>query len=224
MKPYWSAEALWPGATVVIIAGGPSLTPAQVERCRGREQNDQPVRVIAVNDGYRIAPFADLLYFCDDKWWRWHHKNLRTWPAMIVRLDGGEFDFGDKRIKVLRNAGQAKGLSEERGALHTGRNSGYQAINLAVHLGARRILLLGFDMKGGPVEGRKVKTHWFGDHPGGTSPDVYTQMLPNFPTLVEPLKARGVEVVNCTPGSAIRCFPTGEIGAVLGEKCEERIA
>lgn len=218
MKPYWRAEALWPGAAMAIIAGGPSLTPSQVEACRDRQWGGSKLRVIAVNNGYQIAPFADLLYFCDDKWWQWHHKALAKWPGLIVRLDGGAFDFGDNRIKVLRNSGVHKGLTTERDRLHTGQNSGYQAINLAVHLGAKRILLLGFDMKAGPVVGRSVQTHWHKDHPGGTSPSVYDQMLPHFQTLIEPLAAAGVELINCTPGSAIQCFKKSTIEAALAEE------
>ncbi len=45
--------------------------------------------------------------------------------------------------------------------------------------------------------------------------DYANDMLPNFPTLIEPLKARGVEVVNCTPGSALTCFPMGKIEDLL---------
>jgi hypothetical protein len=85
----------------------------------------------------------------------------------------------------------------------TGRNGGYQAMNLAVHFGAKRQLLVGFDMRA-----REGKSHWFGDHPTKSGPDIYANvMLPAFPTIVEPLKVLGVEVINCTPGSALTCFP-----------------
>mgnify|MGYP000877982445 CR=1 FL=1 len=207
MKQYWTVPEAWPRCTVVCIAGGPSLTPAQVEACRDRvDENGWRVRVIAINNAYQLAPWADVLYFCDDKWWQWHHRKLADWKGEILRLQGGLHDFGDRRIKVLRNLDQKGGLSERRDGLHTGQNSGYQAINLAVHYGAARIVLLGYDMHA-PLVGGKPKTHWFGDHPGGTSPTVYEQMRPWFDTLAKPLAERGVEVINATPGSALRCFP-----------------
>ena len=215
MKQYWTAPELWPGATFAIFAGGPSLTPAQVDACRDRELGGSKVRTIAVNDGYRIAHWADVLYFCDDKWWKWHNKKLADWGGLIVRMAGGHHDFGDPRIKVMKNNDTA-GLCEFRDGLNTGRNSGYQAINLAVHLGAKKILLLGYDMHAPLVNGRP-KMHWFGDHPGGTSPSVFDAMLPWFETLVGPLAKRGIEVINCTPGSAIKCFPRGAIESVLME-------
>lgn len=204
--PYWEPPALWEGATVVIIGGGPSLTPWQVEACRDRPGT----RVIAVNNAYQLAPWADMLYFCDDKWWGWHAKHLADWRGMIVRLQGGQHDFGDPRIRVIRNLDQAAGLSLDRRGVHHGKNSGYQAINLSVHLGVKKIVLLGFDQKG-VVEGRRERTHWHPDHPGGTSSVVYYEMRPHFDTLVRPLAQLGVEIVNCTPGSAINCFRRGDI-------------
>lgn len=212
MKSYWTAPEMWHASTIVCIGGGPSLTPAQVEACKDRlDERGVRVRVIAINNAYKLAPWADILYFCDCKWWGWHRKHLGTWKGMIVRLQGGGHDFGDPRIKVLRNENEDGkhhgGLADRRDALRPGKNSGYQAINLAVHLGARRIVLIGYDMASALVDGRP-KTHWDGDHPGGTAPQVFERlMLPHFDTLVQPLAARGVEIINATPGSKLRCFP-----------------
>lgn len=215
MRDYWSVPPDWPGSTVVCIGGGPSLTPAQVEACRGRVDAAGPVRVIAINDAYRLAPWADVLYFCDDKWWQWHHGKLGGWKGLIVRLQGGQHDFGDPRIKVLRNLDEPGGLAARRDGLHHGKNSGYQAIGLAVHFGAARVLLLGYDMHAPLVNGRP-KTHWFGDHPGGTSSDIYARsFLPWFETMAKPLAERGVEVINCTPGSALRTFPQRALNECL---------
>jgi len=215
MRKYWEAPELWPGSAFVIVAGGPSLTQDQVNACRDRQWRGAKVRIIVVNDGYRVAPWADVLYFCDCKWWQWHAKHLGGWDRPIVRLDGGKYDFGDPRIKVMRNV-DTGGLCEQRDGLMTGRDSGYQAMNLAVHLGAKRIVLLGMDMQA-HVSPNGVRTHWFGDHPGGTSSSVYDSMLPWFDTLVKPLQKRGVEVINATPGSRIRCFPMRNIQDALRE-------
>ena len=89
----------------------------------------------------------------------------------------------------------------------TGRNSGIQAINLAVHLGVSGILLLGFDMHQAPG-----KTHFHNDHQIAPPPGVYVdQMLPCFETIKEPLLNAGVVAVNCTPGSVLNTFPHVEL-------------
>lgn len=191
---------IWPGETVAVIGGGKSLTPAQVNACRGR------VRVIAINDAYRLAPWADVLWFCDRKWFDWHRAGVMAFTGQVATLENYDLRAVLPRLWCLHNVGQT-GLYAERWGVMTGGNSGYQAINLAVHLGVRRILLLGFDMKPG---------HWFGDHPRPTPPHVYAgTMLPKFPTLVEPLKKRGVEVINCTPGSALDVFPKANLASCL---------
>lgn len=210
MKPrYWFAPALWPGDTFVVLGGGPSITPEQVVACRGR------ARVIAVNDQLRLAPWANVHYFCDDKWWKWHHQQswYRAYQGLRVTLENLHLAPQDNTLNSIQNVGTT-GLCEVHTGVMTGRNSGYQAINLAAHLGARKILLLGFDMRA-VMEQRKPKTHWFGDHPGGTSPGVYQTMLDCFPSIVEPLQQRGIEVVNCTPDSALKLFRRSTIESEL---------
>lgn len=104
---------------------------------------------------------------------------------------------------MLHNYGN-EGLSELLNGLNTGSNGGYQAVNLAALTGARRILLIGYDMRfpGG-------KSHWHGGHPpsGRVPESSYTMYARKFSTMLEQLTRLGIEVVNCTDGSAIRCFP-----------------
>ena len=61
----------WGAATAVLIGGGPSLTVEQVHHV-GVARAAGYVRVIAVNDAYRVAAFADVCYFADAEWWGWH--------------------------------------------------------------------------------------------------------------------------------------------------------
>ncbi len=98
------------------------------------------------------------------------------------------------------------GLSFNRALIHQGANGGYQAINLAVHFGVTRIILLGYDMKNGP----DGQIHHHPDHPGNMnnpSPSNYERWMVMFETLGPDLSRAGVEVINSTPGSALKCFP-----------------
>jgi hypothetical protein len=100
-------------------------------------------------------------------------------------------------------------------AVRTGFNSGYQAINLAVHLGASRIVLLGYDMR--VDQKRRSRDHFFGQHPDHTVPPV-AACLTAFKTLVKPLAEVGVEIVNCTSGSALVSFPMRPLAEVFAER------
>lgn len=104
------------------------------------------------------------------------------------------------------------GLCVKPGRIHTGLNSGYQAIGLAFMWGAARIVLLGYDMQRGP----DGKSHHHGDHEGG---------LPNLGTMHEwsrrmvqlaiDLSVQGVEVVNCSRRTALKCFECRPIEEAL---------
>ncbi len=209
MSAPWSAPRLWPGATVVCLGGGPSLTQAQVDFIRGRG------RVIAVNDAYRLAPWAEVLYACDWRWWR-KAGGVPDFAGLKVTLSNsrGHLDaYPD--IEILENTG-TEGLERDPTGLRTGRNGGYQAINLAVHLGAARILLLGYDMKPDACG----RTHWFGDHADWpTRAGVFeTVMLPHFAGLARELEILGVAVVNCTPGSALAAFEKRPLEQALADR------
>jgi len=178
---------LWPGSTVVCLGTGPSLTQADVDRVRDR------ARVIAINDAYRLAPWADVLYGCDAKWWTWH-KGVPTFPGLKYALQNGAKHW--KGVQIIGKTG-GQGIEWKRTGIRTGNNSGYQAINLAIHLGATKILLLGYDMQG---------THFFGRHRDGSAPP-FEVCKRNFATMVPELAAHGITVLNCTRKTALTCFP-----------------
>jgi hypothetical protein len=180
------------------MATGPSLTPEDVDYVRGK------ATTVVINDAFRLAPWADALYACDAKWWYWHWlKGAREFAGLKFSLDSSAKRYPG--VQVLRNTGET-GLELDPSGVRTGRNSGYQAIGVAVHLGAKKVVLLGYDMNG--------DGHFFGRHPDGTKPP-FNVCLQRFTTLVDPLKQAGVEVVNCTPNTALTCFPCAPLRETL---------
>lgn len=204
MSGFWWVEPEWAGETCVIAAGGCSLTSQQLDRVRGAG-----LKTIVVNDAYRLAPWAEVLFFYDPIWWSWHREALQDWPGRIVRLESPEGDGGHPRARVLKNYG-TEGFIEARDGVMNGRNSGYGALHLAAHLGVARVLLLGFDCKRGEG-GRK---HWFGEHPN-RSDQPHNIWIACFNQLAPILAARGIEVINCSPGSALTCFKREPLESVL---------
>ena len=202
----WLVPELWPGSTMVCIAGGPSLTAADVAAVQGRAP------CIVVNDGYRLAPWADVLYFCDSRWWEWHRARPEYKAFAGIKVTMAEnVAKAEPGVHWVKNGG-GSGLAKKRDELATGSNGGYQAIGLAVHLGAKRIVLLGYDMR----LGVKGEQHWFGKHPGFELTAKNVEALASrFPEIVAPLKDRGIEVLNATPGSALDCFPRRRLADCL---------
>ena len=177
-----------------IFATGPSLTQEQIDYCHGRVAH-----AIAVNDAFRLAPWADVLYACDSMWWN-HPENIDTLDFRGLRVTQDIDTFGN--VYRVEESGK-DGFDPEPGKLRTGSNSGYQATHLAAQWGARDIILLGFDM--GVRDGR---AHFFGDHPPGlTKQSPYASFISIFRTLAPPLQELGCRVTNCTPKSGLDAFP-----------------
>jgi hypothetical protein len=197
---YARVPRLWPGETCVILGGGSSLTPADVAYCFGK------ARVIAIKEASQLAPWADVLYACDEKWWRFY-QGAPEFLGLKYALEPQSIEWPG--VKVLRDAGTL-GVELDPTGLRTGYNSGYQAVNLAVHLGAARIILLGFDMWRGP-EGRQ---NWF-EKPGLHLDSPYPIFHQAFASLVEPLKALGVEVLNASRFTVLPAFPRVVLEDVL---------
>ncbi len=197
---------LWPGETFVCVASGPSLTSEDVNYCRGK------ARVIVINNNYQKAPWADVLYACDAKWWKCPEH------AAAAQFQGLKYTLTQPQIRipglqVLKNTGRS-GLELHPSGLRTGANSGYQAINLAIHLGAARILLLGYDMQ---KQGNRH--HWHADHPHQTN-SPYGAFLLHFNQLAPLLEKRQIPVINCTRRTALTCFPQQSLTRALPERLE----
>lgn len=190
----------WRGHTAVVVASGPSLTIQQAILV-----NDAPVKTIAVNNSYEMLGHPDAVYACDYLWWKHNHmkvkQNIHRQKLWTQDLAAAE------TFQLMHIRWEAKdGLGKQ--GLRVNGNSGAGAINLAYHFGVRRVLLIGMDMQTGP-HGEK---HWHADHP---KPMVQGQMfeewIKKMGVLAKDLKAEGVEVVNCTPGSALKHFPMGDL-------------
>jgi hypothetical protein len=178
----------------VCLGCGPSLTRLDVEYCRGK------ATVIAVNNAWEYAPWADALIASDHAWWKFHH-GVPEFRGRKFCLEPAAAAFPG--VQVLRNTGDA-GIETDPAGLRTGRNTGAAAINLAVHLGATRIVLLGYDMEAKD----EARSHFFGAHPrglrGGSPYALFRAMLG---TMAEPLANAGVVVFNSSAHTALTCFP-----------------
>lgn len=197
------------GGTVLVLGSGPSLTQADVTLARAHVD-----LTIAVNGSYKYAPDAECLYAADAKFWGWHKGCVAThtvgtekYPAFVGAL---KYSLSQTpyHVSVLKR-GPSTGLTLDPTKVALGLNGCFQSVNVAVHLGASKIVLLGVDMKG---------SHFHSAHPDRSVPP-FSLCIDRFKTLVEPLRALGISIVNCTPQSALKCFPMASLADVFsGER------
>lgn len=183
----------WTGETVVIVASGPSAVEAWLPAALGR------AKVVVINNSCRLAPWADLLYACDRRWWI-HNPGARGFAGLRVSAE-----LEDEKVRRIRlTKGRDEILVDEPGVLGWGGNSGFHAVNLAVQAGAARLVLVGFDYNGrrGP--------HWHGRHPDGLN-NPTEQLLARWAETLDRQAPRlaelGVDVINLSPCSALQAFP-----------------
>ena len=196
------------GGTVVCLASGPSLTPEDVETVR-----ETGFVTIAINDAVQLAPWAAVLYSSDSSWWTRAAK-MPAFHGLKYKVSAQHAPRVEKTrwpgVVILENTGE-RGLELTPPAIRTGKNSGSAAINLAVHLGARRVLLLGYDM--GPHLGR----HHFFEAAAVANLSPYVMFRKYLATMAGPLAEAGIVVLNCSRRTALECFPCVTLEAALEE-------
>ena len=177
----------WVGQTVVVMASGSSMSMEVAEQVR-----DARLPVVVVNNTYELAPWADVLYAADEVWWQ-HNPGAMQFCGLKVSVGAVP---GVLHIKTTG----MKGFDPNPAHVRLGGNSAYQAVHIAMHTGAKRILLCGIDMGGG---------HWHPEHSAplrATPTWAYERWITLFDGLAKAAKDVDVEILNCSPISALKCF------------------
>lgn len=187
-------DPIWQNETVYIIGGGPSLIGFNWNSLIGK-------RTIAINKAILSYPMADVLYWTDSRVYGWYKQEIDKFKGLKYTTRHHVTYTND--IKVLRKSNKF-GLEESKDALCHGNNSGYAAINLAYHLGAKRIVLLGYDM-----HNDGVKSHYHEGYPvPATGNNIYKdQFIPGFQILGDLLKQKKIEVYNASIKSSLTVWP-----------------
>jgi len=192
----------WKGETAVLIASGPSLTPDDVNYCQNK------ARVVVINDNYRLAPWADLLYAADGPWWH-EHKGVPEFQGQKwTQDDHAARKFGLNYIACKYQPG----ISHDSSVIHAGFNSGFQALNLVYLMGVKRVILLGFDMK----LGKSGKKHWFGDHPAPLNKNFHaTRWADCMDKVARRYEKAGVVVINASRETALKEYRRAKLADCL---------
>lgn len=189
----------WSSHQCVIVASGPSAKGIDLLLARGR------AKFIAVNNSWRLAPWADVLYGCDFSWWRKQNgvpgfKGIkvsqdRKCPRMYPEI---------KTVNCVRGYETSGKMVAQRGSIGWGGNGGFQAVNLGIQFGSKKIVLVGFDMR------IDKGLHWHGKHEDGLH-NPHNGQVERWRKALDAAKpsldAAGVRVINCSQVSALIAYP-----------------
>ncbi|MBJ9599700.1 hypothetical protein GHU73_20395 [Citrobacter werkmanii] len=175
--------------TFACVASGPSLTTVDCQLL-----HEAGIATIAVNNSWEIVPFCSSIYAADCCWWEEYGAGITSKAANWC---GDEFTARRFGINWLPSA------------IPGSFNSGQRAIELAIRLGASRVLLLGYDCS------IQHGTHWHGNHQLLANPDKFSvaRWEDEFSRLSA--IAGGVEIINCSRFTRLTCFPRQSLETAL---------
>jgi len=226
----WRIPEIWKDGTCIVIGGGTSLIeqfeiPTQVVSQVYAGTADISVyspflssihnhHIIAVNMAFKLGDWVDCMFFGDQGFWKARKEEIIKFKGLRVTCVS-ESNMKDSRVKVvLNNSRKKQGITfSPPGVISWNFNSGAAAINLAIKFGAKRIILLGFDM----YLDEEKNQHWHKVYKSSlnTIQSTMKKHLAGFPVIAEDIKGHDIEIINCSPKSSISCFPKANIWEVL---------
>lgn len=115
------------------------------------------------------------------------------------------FTLEDRPMGIPLHLNGAEGFSFdlEKG-IYSGYTISYFALQLAVYMGFQNIFFLGLDLKNAEKD-----THFFGHdhHSRDHEKTEFPKMRKSFESIAPTLKAKEINVYNCSPVSSLECFP-----------------
>lgn len=210
----WTIAPGWQGEDCFIVAGGTSVQPELVASLRGRPNS----RVIVINSSYLIAPWADVLFFGDDRWWTnetaVRNEALKYFEGQIVTV--GRY-VRDARLwhmhKVVPTRRGGNGLTRDPTGLAMEMTSLQGALNIAFHKQAKRVILIGADNRAGD-NGRR---HYHEEHPWVPTKETWKERAEQLGLAVPFLRDAGIEVINASLISTFTWWPKVDLAQWLGE-------
>lgn len=167
---------------------------------------------------FQLGDWVDFCFFGDDGWFRDHRDALCQFTGMRISCapmfgkTTYHADNGERVKYLIQDPKKSHGISDVPYTVCWNANSGAAAISLAAHLGAKKIVLVGFDMQ----LDSNGNSHWHKEyqlHPNRRP--VFPRHLRGFPIIAKDAERMGIVILNASPDSAITSFPKMTVEAVL---------
>lgn len=197
---HWHVDPDWQGLDVFLVCGGTSVVPAEVEKLRGRPNS----KVVVINSSYTVAPWADMLFFADERWWlrelaEGRREALEAFEGAIVT---NSWKVQHPRFHHLKRA-LPPGLSRDRGTCSLQFTSVTAVLNICLHKKAARVVLIGVDGR----DGENGRAHHHAEYPWPRNPETYDVKEREFESIKADLERGGVVVLNASPITTSKVWP-----------------
>lgn len=206
--PRWNPSQTWKDQDAYIIGGGPSLKGFDWGLLRGKN-------TIGCNSAFILgSEIVKINIFGDYDWWIKIGQNEGAkYGGMMVACSPRLKDDPTPWLLWLGRHDNSTGLGIERPCFNG--NTGSLALNLALILGARRVFLLGYDMKApDPVK----QPNWHNLRYQDGRAESYRRFIRQFAPVAKqlPVKFPGCEIWNVTDDSDLPYFPKVSVAEHFG--------
>lgn len=194
--PRWTITADYAGRDVFIIGGGDSLRHGFDWSLLKDE------RTIGCNSAFTLgAEICKICIFGDAKWFKTYAQELSEYEGLVFTSHAAYKRAPVDWLWYLPR--KSKGLGTD--SLGWNNNTGSQAINLALILGASRVYLLGFDMH----LSKDGRPNWHDNQIDKPDRLLYKKFIKHFSRVKKALPEvfPGTEIINITDDSSLDMFP-----------------
>ena len=242
----WQVPKIWSG-DCWIIGGGSSISeqfnipddlipesPEEFKSFGDYMHLIHKYRVIGVNIAAFLGDWVDVAYWGDSDTYTEYRHQFDSYAGLKVSSAGKFSDGSFKTIKYLHRD-NSRGITKSKTHVSwVSRNSGGSAVNLAYHLGATRIFILGLDM----YSSKEGRVHWHTGYPDKSktlnisqikkgkkqprgvitkerSDFLYKKQSVGWKRTANDAKKLGIEIINVNPKSNIDAFPKMSLVEVL---------
>jgi hypothetical protein len=195
--PFWEPHPAWQDRDVFIIGGGDSL---RVDNFDWTLLHDECT--IGCNCAFMLGEkVCKICIFGDYKWFDAFKHQLMKYKGLIFTNSPHMYKSTLPWLWLMNRQNFGLGTGDY---LCWCKNTGAAAINLALILGAKRVLLLGFDMK----LSKNGKPNWHDHRIEPTKSEVYEKFIKDFRTLHQalPEKFSNSTILNVTDDSELPYF------------------
>jgi hypothetical protein len=231
----WKIPRIWEGEDVWVLGGGPSVAiqfgvPKKVVQSviEGTlsitifSSYMVPIHdkhVIGVNVAYKIGDWVDAMFFGDISFLYAQSENLCNFSGLKLSCHHAAAKYPWVKF-IEKDRDHPRGISSRPDRISWNANSGAAAISVAAWAGAKRILLLGFDMQ---LSADKMQ-HFHDEYKRGKIVDegkrrkwdgAFNRHLIGFGQIAQDAKKMGIEILNVNPDSAINEFKKVNLRDVL---------
>ncbi len=195
----------------IVLGCGPSLSQEQLEKVKHLKR-------FGANRTFEFD--MDVVLGCNYQFWDHYWEQIKdyrchkwtTRPELEGKYPG--LNYIEERWE--------DSLSTDPSYICAHHGSGPQILNMALHYGCTVMLLIGWDMRFlGKVDRRTYeKRHYFGEDELTANHWPMTGPNGELAGLIKEMEtidagALGVEIINCTPNSAMQCFPMMSLDTAL---------